>query len=188
MPAATLATAQPAHAFADFLLGYPVTTFRSTPSAINLFYQTRYSAYIQDDWQASPRLTLNFGVRYMVQTSWKERDRAQANLDFASGRLVIPGDQFPPQTQSALVAAYPIVTSQEAGLPDDVLETDKNNFAPRIGFAFRPFADNRTVIRGGAGFTTIPCRSSSGSVRWASAIRLSCLPKPLRPLRERLLR
>ena len=48
-------TAQPAHAFADFLLGYPVTTYRSTPSAVNLFYQTRYSAYIQDDWQVSPR-------------------------------------------------------------------------------------------------------------------------------------
>ncbi len=94
----------------------------------------------------------------MVQTSWKERDGAQANLDFASGRLVIPGDQFPPQTQARMVATYPIVTSQEAGLPDDVLETDKNNFAPRIGFAFRPFADNRTVIRGGAGFyyNTLP--------------------------------
>jgi Carboxypeptidase regulatory-like domain len=152
------ATAQPAHAYADFLLGYPVATYRSTPSAVNLFYQTRYSAYVQDDWQASPRLTMNFGLRYMVQTSWKERDGAQANLDFASGRLVIPGDQFPPQTQARMVATYPIVTSQEAGLSDDVLETDKNNFAPRIGFAFRPFADSRTVIRGGAGlyYNTLP--------------------------------
>ena len=43
----------------------------------------------------------------MVQTSWKERDRAQANLDFATGKLVIPGDKFPPQTQQRLVSAYP---------------------------------------------------------------------------------
>ena len=150
--------AQPAHAFADFLLGYPVATYRSTPSAVNLFYQTRYSAYIQDDWQLSPRLTLNFGLRYMVQTSWKERDRAQANLDFTSGKLVIPGSELPPQTQQPLVSAYPIVLAKDAGLPGEVLETDKNNFAPRIGFAFRPFANNKTVIRGGGGFyyNTLP--------------------------------
>ncbi len=148
-----LPAAQPAHAFADFLLGYPTTTFRSTPTAISLYYQTRYSWYAQDDWQISPRLTLNFGLRYMVQTSWKERDRAQANFDFATGKLVIPGDTLPPQAQASLMSAYPIVTA-----PGEVLETDKNNVAPRIGFAFRPFADNKTVIRGGAGFyyNTLP--------------------------------
>jgi hypothetical protein len=149
----TTGAAQPAHAFADFLLGYPGFTFRATPGAISLFYQTRYSAYAQDDWQVSRRLTLNFGLRYMVQTSWKERDRAQANLDFATGKLVIPGDKFPPQTQQRLVSAYPITLT-----PGEVLQTDKNNFAPRIGFAFRPFANGRTVIRGGAGFyyNTLP--------------------------------
>ncbi|MEK7404314.1 MAG: hypothetical protein AAB225_04330 [Acidobacteriota bacterium] len=150
--------AQPAHAFADYLLGYPGFSYRSTPSAVNLFYQTRYSAYIQDDWQVSPRLSVNFGLRYMVQASWKERDRAQANLDFASGKLVIPGDKLPPQAQARMVAAYPITTSAQAGLPGEALETDKNNFAPRAGFAFRPFAGNKTVIRGGAGFyyNTLP--------------------------------
>jgi carboxypeptidase family protein len=149
----TTGVAQPAHAFADFLLGYPVFAYRSTPGAVSLFYQTRYSAYAQDDWQVSQRLTLNFGLRYMVQTSWKERDRAQANFDFASGKLVIPGDGFPPQTLQSLAGAYPITTTT-----GEVLETDKNNFAPRLGFAFRPFADNRTVIRGGAGFyyNTLP--------------------------------
>jgi len=145
--------AQPAHAFADFLLGYPTTTFRATPTAISLFYQTRYSWYAQDDWQVTPRLSLTFGLRYMLQTSWKERDRAQANLDFATGKLVIPGDKLPPQAQARLASAYPIVTA-----PGEVLETDKNNFAPRLGFAFRPFANNKTVIRGGAGFyyNTLP--------------------------------
>lgn len=147
------APAQPAHGYADYLLGYPVFTYRSTPSAVNLFYQTRYSAYVQDDWQVSSRLTLNFGLRYMVQTGWKERDRAQANLNFATGKLEIPGSRLPPQAQARLVAAYPIVNA-----PGEALQTDKNNFAPRIGFAFRPFRNNRTVIRGGAGFfyNTLP--------------------------------
>ena len=150
--------AQPAHAYADFLLGYAGFTYRSTPSAVNLFYQTRYSAYAQDDWQVSSKLTLTFGLRYMVQTSWKERDKAQANLDFATGKLVIPGDKLPPQASPRLASAYPIVTSAQAGLPDQVLDTDKDNFAPRFGFALRPFGNNKTVLRGGAGFfyNTLP--------------------------------
>lgn len=142
------AAAQPPHAFADFLLGYPNFTYRSTPSAVNLFYSTNYSAYIQDDWQVSPRLTLNFGVRYTMQTAWKERDRAQANFNFDTGRLVIPRSDLPPQGQARLAAAYPIDLDPNY----KILEADTNNFAPRFGFAFRPFNNNRTVIRGGVGF------------------------------------
>jgi hypothetical protein len=139
--------AQPAHAFADFLLGYPNFTYRSTPSAVNLFSSTTYSAYVQDDWQATSRLTINLGVRYTVQTTWKERDLAQANLNFSTGRLVIPRADLPPQGQSRLLASYPIDLDPNF----QILEPDTNNFAPRFGFAFRPFSDNKTVIRGGFG-------------------------------------
>ena len=142
------AAAQPAHAFADFLLGYPNFTYRSTPSAVNLFYMTRYAAFVQDDWQISPRFTLNFGLRYTMQTTWKERDRAQANFDFSNGQLVIPRSDLPPQGQPRLFSSYPIVADPNY----NILQADKNNFAPRLGFAFRPFSNNKTVIRGGAGF------------------------------------
>ena len=47
----------------------------------------------------------------MLQTSWKERNRIQAQFDFASGKLVITGDSFPLQAQQKLVAAYPITTT-----------------------------------------------------------------------------
>jgi hypothetical protein len=141
------AVALPVHAFADFLLGYPNTTSRATPTAVNLFYDTRYSAFVQDDWQVSPRLTLSYGVRYMLQTTWKERDRAQANLDFGSGKLVIPRSDFPPQTIQRLTQAYPIAL--DANFP--ILTADTNNWAPRFGFAYRPFSDTKTVIRGGIG-------------------------------------
>lgn len=140
--------AAPEHAFADFLLGYPNTTYKSSPSAVNLFYNTTYAAYVQDDYQVSSRFTLNFGVRYFLQTTWKERDQAQANFDFNTGKLVIPRSSLPPQADSRLAAAYPIVTDPNF----DIQQADKNNFAPRVGFAFRPFNDNKTVIRGGAGF------------------------------------
>ena len=142
--------AQPAHAFADFMLGYPVNTYRSTVGGNIRMYHTRYSAYFQDDWQVSRRLTLNLGIRYMVQTSWKERDDNQANFDFGSGKLVVAGDKIAPKALPRMVSAYPIVTAAQAGLQDH-LPTDKNNFGPRLGFAFRPFADSKTVVRGGAG-------------------------------------
>ena len=141
------AVAQPVHALADFLLGYPNTTSRATPSAVNLFYDTRYSAFVQDDWQVSSRLTLSYGVRYMLQTTWKERDLAQANFDFATGKLVIPRADLPPQAQQKLFDAYPIALDKNA----PILNADTNNFAPRFGFAYRPFSDNKTVIRGGIG-------------------------------------
>ena len=64
---------------------------------------------------------------------------------------MIPGDHVSSADSAPSGRHLSYLTSQEAGLPDDVLETDKNNFAPRIGFAFRPFADSRTIISGGAG-------------------------------------
>lgn len=144
-------TVQPAHPFADYLLGYPASTARSSTTPNMLFYSTRYSAYVQDDWQVSQRLTLTFGLRYMVQTVWKERNRTQAQFDPASGKLYVAGDQFPTAAQPALIAAYPVTTAKELGLSNSLVEADKNNFSPRVGFAWRPFANAKTVIRGGAG-------------------------------------
>jgi hypothetical protein len=144
-------TAQPAHAFADFLLGYPTNTYRSTPGPSVVYTSTRYSAYVQDDWQVSSRLTLNLGVRYLLQVPWKARDNNESNFDFASGKFYVLGDKLPPNTIQPLVKAYPIVTSAQAGLPDHNFKIWKNNWGPRLGFAFRPFADAKTVIRGGVG-------------------------------------
>ena len=115
---------------------------------MNLFYNTDYSAFVQDDWQVSSRFTLSFGVRYMLQTTWKERDRAQANFDFASR----PARDSPlrPAAAGPGPSAQRLSHRPRSELSDS--EADTNNFAPRFGFAFRPFTDNKTVIRGGAGF------------------------------------
>ena len=144
---ANQAGTQPAHAYGDFLLGFPVTTARATATSLSLFYQTRYSAYVQDDWQVLPSLSLSLGVRYMVCTTWKERDNALANLDLATGRLIIPSAKLPPQGQQRLFDAYPIslVPDQQA------YNSDRNNVAPRLGFAWRPPGTAKTVVRGGVG-------------------------------------
>ncbi len=144
-------TAQPAHAFADFLLGYPYSAYRSTTSPNMLFTSSRVSFFIQDDWQISPRLTLNVGLRYMYQAPWGERNNTLSNFDFATGRLVIQSDKMPSQAQERLAKAYPIVLAADVGLPVEDLQPDKNNFGPRLGVAWRPFGTSRTVFRGGFG-------------------------------------
>lgn len=144
-------SAQPAHMFADFLLGYPVSAYRSTTSPNLLFMGPRTSFFIQDDWRVSPRLSLNLGVRYMYQTPWYERNNTISNFDFKTSRLIIHSDTMPSQAIQKLVSAYPIVMAKDAGYTAEDMQADKNNFGPRIGLAYRPFGDTKTVIRSGFG-------------------------------------
>ncbi|MBI1786702.1 MAG: carboxypeptidase regulatory-like domain-containing protein [Acidobacteria bacterium] len=141
------------NAYADFLMGYPVSATRATPGLVNLLYNTRYGLYFQDDWKVSPKLTLNLGVRYTLQTATQERDGSFANFDFGNGNYVIrtAGGQLPRLAINRLLAAYPYVSSEKNGWGSDVLLSDWNNFAPRFGFAYRPSSNNRTVVRGGYG-------------------------------------
>ena len=139
--------------YADFVLGLPTNTARATPNINNLLYNTRYGLYMQDDWKVSSRLTLNLGIRYTLQTQTQERDGSFANFDFASGKYVIrtEGGQLPRLAIPRLLQAYPYVESEKNGWGSDVIRADHNNFGPRLGFAFRPFNDNKTVLRGGYG-------------------------------------
>lgn len=96
-------------------------------------YQTRSwetGYFAQDDWRVSNRLTLNLGLRYDLYTWPYEIHNLQSNFDPASGSLIIPGT---------------------AGWPRSLINTDKNNWAPRIGFAYDLTGDSKTVVRGGYG-------------------------------------
>jgi hypothetical protein len=147
-------TAAPANAFADFLLGDANMTYRSSASPPSVFSSTRYSAYVQDDIQVSPRLSLSVGLRYMLQIPWTERSGILTQFDPASGKLYLAGNQLPPGTQQALVNAYPIVFAGSLGLSNSLIRTDKNNWQPRMGLAYRPFGGNKTVVRAGFGVYT----------------------------------
>ena len=117
---------------ADLLLG---TTTRAQVSTWVWENMRRpyYDAYLQDEWRVSPRLTLNFGLRYELHPPWVDRMNNGANLDFsdrANPRIVLmqDGSRF----SRALV------------------RTDKNNFAPRAGLVYR--LTEKTVVRTGYGF------------------------------------
>jgi hypothetical protein len=96
-------------------------------------YQTRSwetGYFAQDDWRVSNRLTLNLGVRYDLYTWPYEINNRQSNFDPVNTKLVVPGT---------------------AGWPKSLIDTDKKNWAPRIGFAYDLTGNGRTVVRGGYG-------------------------------------
>jgi hypothetical protein len=99
------------------------------------------SAYLQDDWHATPTLTLNLGVRYDVFTPFTEVKNALSNFD--------------PATASIIVANQNGV-NQYAGL-----NPTWTNVAPRIGFAYTVAPS--TVLRGGFGISYFPMNYTSNS-------------------------
>ncbi len=111
---------------ADFLLGYPQTTKRFAGGAQAYLRQDVVSAYLQDDYRISPRLTLNIGLRYESISPFSEKRNNLLNLDYSR----LPAA---PTLQRVTTAT----------------KHDWNNFAPRIGLAWRLPAN--FVFRGGYG-------------------------------------
>jgi len=128
------------HEFADYMLGYSSRTQRQVGSTRVDMRSTYLGGFFQDDWKATPRLTINIGIRYEVNTPLADKYGRNSNVDwiYGSGRAVVvnPGDVGPVTGYKYNKATY---------------EQDSNNWAPRFGFAWRPFGGNHTVIRSGYG-------------------------------------
>jgi hypothetical protein len=140
-------TGQP---YADFLMGLLNADSREVNWSTDYLSNPSYSLFVQDDWKATSRLTLNLGLRYELTYPVTEKYGRLTNFVPALNKLVIastaniaPGVTFSNASQ--------VETAQQAGLPSSLVKTDDKNFAPRLGFAYRPFGGNRTVMRGGYG-------------------------------------
>lgn len=147
--------------FADFLLGVPLqTTLANTgPDVDGLTHHIGFFA--QDDYRVNSKLTLNFGVRYELHPMFYDRALTTSQFDrsFAGpgGRVVIANEEARKFTSPAFAASIgntPIVLAKDVGLPETLRFNDTNNFMPRFGFAYRPFGNNKTVLRGGYGLYT----------------------------------
>ncbi|HEX8720365.1 MAG TPA: carboxypeptidase regulatory-like domain-containing protein [Pyrinomonadaceae bacterium] len=125
-------------AIANIVLGYtPGFAQRGAQSYNFLRSNKEIAFFVQDDWKASPTLTLNLGLRYDMYTAPTERFDAQYNFDPATRTLVRGSEDNP--------------------LGRDLANTDKNNFAPRVGFAWSGLReDRRMVVRGGYGVVYTP--------------------------------
>src|SRR3984957_8759203 len=130
--------------FADFLLGLPQQTSEQFGQN-NHFRGNFWDVYAQDEWKMRGNLTLNLGVRYEYVSPLTEINNRIVNLDLSPGVLV---------ENPALTAAGTPIRSGQPGpysgpLPASLVRPDRNNFAPRVGFAWKPFS--KTVVRGGYG-------------------------------------
>jgi outer membrane receptor protein involved in Fe transport len=133
-------TTSSANAFAAFLLGLPTTISRTTVNQLGGYRQRQYFFFVQDRWQVSSKLTLNYGLRYEV---------------YPYSLPANPGDQarYDPATNKNLIAGYGPVDNRLG------VKTDYSNFAPRLGLAYRIL--DKTVIRAGYGIGYIPLSINS---------------------------
>jgi Carboxypeptidase regulatory-like domain/TonB dependent receptor-like, beta-barrel len=117
----------------DFLLGMTNTRQFSTFQQGNL-RERNFMFYVQDDWKIGPRLTLNLGMRYELSSPMFDAQDRMTTLDLSA------------------IPAFRVVRAGEAGdswSSRGLVDTDPNNWAPRIGFAWQPAS--RWSVRGAAG-------------------------------------
>jgi len=147
---------------ATFLLGEPATTalFINEPRPPMDVYNWEQGFFVQDDWKLSSRLTVNLGLRYELITPFIENKDLLVNFDpnfvdsstGEKGRFIVPSDKTLPFLDTRIGTTRSIVTAADSGLDvgRGLVRMDKNNFAPRLGIAFR--LTDKSVLRGGYGF------------------------------------
>lgn len=128
------------NSLADFVLGIPSSYWQS-PSAPSNIRTKSYFGYLQDEWRLTNRFTLNLGVRYEYNSP---------KLD-TKGRSfsVIPGVTTP--SKVFVNAPIGMLFPGDPNAPRGVNYPDRNNWAPRVGFAWDPRGNGKTSIRGGFG-------------------------------------
>jgi hypothetical protein len=130
-PGTQVPLGQTGYEVADLLVGKTNFTTTASPGvnpATTISYEDGF--FVQDDWRASQRLTLNLGLRYDLFTPPYEIQNRLANFDPVGGRLVLAGKN---------------------GASRSTVDLDTNNFGPRVGIAYSLTRDGKTVLRSGYG-------------------------------------
>ena len=141
--------------WADFLFG-TTSSYSLANEYVAHLLQSNHSAYAQDDWHASSKLTLNLGLRWEYGSPYGELHNRVSNFDPVSQTVltITPG-----------AAASPFVTPVHPGgvYGSTLVNPDLSDFGPRLGFAYS--IDPKSVIRGGFGISYAHyTRAGSGDI------------------------
>lgn len=125
-------------AITDFFFGRPNTFNQDSPVYANANYWN-YGVFFQDDWRLNPRLTVNMGVRWDVQTT--PLDTMRRTLNFKEG------------VQSTAVPLAPrgLQFPGDPGVSPGGTPTEYTHISPRLGFAWNVYGDGKTIVHGGGG-------------------------------------
>src|SRR6266567_4737130 len=131
------------HELAEVLTGTPFESFLGRRFGDPMLRDNQYSFFLQDDWKATSRLTLNLGVRYEYLSPFYSPQNQMSMFDLNQGTLLIAGQN---------------------GVSQYIVETDKNNWAPRVGFAYQ--VDQKTTVRGGFGMFYDPANAFRDDIKF----------------------
>jgi hypothetical protein len=150
--------------FAAFLQGVPDSDRLATVTSPDTHgYGSSYAFFVQDDWKVTPRLTINYGLRWEYHPMMQDHLYNVANFlpDYESvingqavrGAVAVPdkGMSLVNKDFAASILPVPILSASQAGIPQSMRYSQKTDFAPRVGFAWRVTGDSKTVIRAGYG-------------------------------------
>jgi hypothetical protein len=172
------------NAFGDLLLGLPNTTYFAAGGPRDNAGSMQQGWYLQDEWRATDRLTISAGLRWELLPPMVDKNGIQANFDPATNSVILnniiyknlggpavgflqgfnacnaapPGISAPADAGYVASASLPctnVVLNSQEGLPAGLRQVYWKDFDPRIGIAYRPFKDNKTVIRAGFGIFTV---------------------------------
>ena len=158
--------------FADFLSGLPYETFYDVVSQDNDGKSAHYDFYGQDQWKVSDNLSLTFGLRYELHPGYYDVHGDTGNFDpnyplsgasiyptgfanllatdfLASANACVP---YGTRSGGAVIngaPCMPVLSNSQSGYPNGLKHYPKKRFMPRFGFAYKPFNDDKTAVRGG---------------------------------------
>ncbi len=147
-------------AFSDFLLGRPFLSYAQAGNSGGNDRLDYVGAYFSDEFHATPRLSLTYGLREEFHTPPVNIEGRASILDPSNAlRFIVLNNRG----QADSLIANPLVqqlsslyglqfeTSQQAGLPDSLIKPDWANWAPRFGFAYDLNGNSKSSLRGGLG-------------------------------------
>lgn len=162
--------------FSDFLLGLPAQSDLDNVTQDNDGRSRHWALFGQDSFRYSPRLTFEYGLRWEYHPGYTDAGGNIGNFDqspLLSGAVIYPdgysnilaasflqsfdacptaGLSYTANDPTSINGApcTPVLSASQAGLPEGLRTTSKR-FLPRFGFAYKPFNNEKTVVRGGVG-------------------------------------